>query len=71
MERAPRYRFRVIDDGGGFDPARVASDMHVGLRIMRERAHRIDATLAVRSQPGQGTEVSLELPPQTEQAQAA
>jgi signal transduction histidine kinase len=38
---------------------------------MRERAHRIGATLALRSQPGQGTEVTLELPPQTEQAQAA
>jgi two-component system nitrate/nitrite sensor histidine kinase NarX len=68
MERAPRYRFRVLDDGGGFDPARVTSDMHVGLRIMRERAHRIGATLAVRSQPGQGTEVTLELPPPTEHA---
>jgi two-component system nitrate/nitrite sensor histidine kinase NarX len=71
MERAPHYRFRVIDDGRGFDPASVTSDMHVGLRIMRERAHRIGGTLAVRSRPGEGTEVTLELPLQTEQAQPA
>jgi two-component system nitrate/nitrite sensor histidine kinase NarX len=70
MERAPRYRFRVIDDGKGFDPASVTSDMHVGLRIMRERAHRIGGTLSVRSQPGTGTEVTLELPLQTERSQA-
>jgi two-component system nitrate/nitrite sensor histidine kinase NarX len=70
MERAPGYRFRVVDDGSGFDPARLTSDMHVGLRIMRERAHRIGATLTVRSQPGQGTEVTLELPPQAEPAEA-
>jgi two-component system nitrate/nitrite sensor histidine kinase NarX len=71
MERAPHYRFQVIDDGRGFDPASVTSDMHVGLRIMRERAHRIGGTLAVRSRPGEGTEVTLELPLQTEQAQPA
>jgi two-component system nitrate/nitrite sensor histidine kinase NarX len=71
MERAPQYRFRVIDDGRGFDPASVTSEMHVGLRIMRERAHRIGATLAVHSLPGAGTEVALQLPLLTEQAQAA
>jgi signal transduction histidine kinase len=38
---------------------------------MRERAHRIGATLAVHSLPGEGTEVTLQLPLLTEQAQAA
>jgi two-component system nitrate/nitrite sensor histidine kinase NarX len=71
IERAPHYRFRVSDDGRGFDPASVTSDMHVGLRIMRERAHRIGGMLAVRSRPGEGTEVTLELPVQSEQAQPA
>jgi two-component system nitrate/nitrite sensor histidine kinase NarX len=71
MERAPHYRFRVVDDGCGFDPATVTSDMHVGLRIMRERAHRIGGTLAVRSRRGSGTEVTLELPPQADDAHAA
>jgi two-component system nitrate/nitrite sensor histidine kinase NarX len=47
---------RVSDDGRGFDPARVASN-HLGLRIMRERADAIGATLALESTPGQGTQV--------------
>ena len=71
MERAPGYRFRVIDDGRGFDPASVTSDMQVGLRIMRERAHRIGGTLSVRSQLGAGTEVTLELPLEAERSEAA
>jgi two-component system nitrate/nitrite sensor histidine kinase NarX len=71
MQRGPRYRFRVSDDGRGFDPTQVTSDMHVGLRIMRERAHRIGGNLSVRSQPGAGTEVALELPLEQDRAEAA
>jgi len=71
MERSPRYRFRVTDDGRGFDPQRVTSDMHVGLRIMRERASRVGGVLAVRSAPGAGTQVTLELPPAKDNAAAA
>ena len=46
------------------DPAAGPADAseHVGLRIMRERAQRIGATLDVRSQPGRGTEIALSLP---------
>jgi two-component system nitrate/nitrite sensor histidine kinase NarX len=62
MQRGPVYRFRVRDDGKGFDPASVPGDLHVGLRIMRERARRIGGELEVRSQPGRGTEVILTLP---------
>ncbi len=71
MQRGPSYRFQVSDDGSGFDPEQVTSDMHVGLRIMRERAHRIGGCLSVRSRPGAGTEVALELPRARERAQAA
>ncbi len=63
LERGPIYRFSVCDDGEGFDPARRdESGRHVGLSIMHERAHRIGATLAVDSTPGQGTRVTLALP---------
>jgi two-component system nitrate/nitrite sensor histidine kinase NarX len=62
MQRGPVYRFRVRDDGKGFDPAGVPGDLHVGLRIMRERARRIGGELEVRSQPGRGTEIILTLP---------
>ena len=62
MQRGNVYRFWVRDDGRGFDPQQVPSDLHVGLRIMRERAHRIGGELQVSSTPGRGTEVLLTLP---------
>ena len=59
----PRWRFEVRDDGAGFDPADPHRDStHVGLRIMQERALRIGATVRVRSAPGQGCVVQLEVP---------
>jgi two-component system nitrate/nitrite sensor histidine kinase NarX len=69
MQRGPTYRFKVRDDGKGFEPTAVSGDLHVGLRIMRERARRIGGKLEVRSEPGRGTEVELTLP--VLQAQAA
>ncbi|HMR70182.1 MAG TPA: histidine kinase, partial [Rubrivivax sp.] len=54
--------FEVRDDGRGFDAARAPDETHVGLRIMRERAARIGAQVAVDSVPGAGTCVSLTLP---------
>ncbi|OGS97832.1 MAG: hypothetical protein A3F73_07145 [Gallionellales bacterium RIFCSPLOWO2_12_FULL_59_22] len=52
----------IRDNGAGFDAARDAGDTHVGLSIMRERAHRIGAELVLESEPGQGTLVRLVLP---------
>lgn len=55
----------VEDDGQGFDPAtdpRVHSERHVGLKIMRERAHRIGAVLEIMSEPGKGACVRLAVP---------
>lgn len=71
LSRGTRYRFKVSDDGRGFDPGQVSSDMHVGLRIMRERARRIGAMLLVNSSAGAGTEVLLELPFEQARAEAA
>jgi two-component system nitrate/nitrite sensor histidine kinase NarX len=64
VHRGPGYLFIVRDDGRGFDPARPAGegDEHVGLRIMRERAERIGATIAIASKPGRGTEIALRVP---------
>ncbi len=62
VEQEPRWRFRVRDDGSGFEfDNELARETHVGLRIMRERSERIGAQLEVRSAPGQGTEVTLTL----------
>lgn len=42
---------RVRDDGQGFDPTGVPAG-HLGLRIMRERAEALGATLRVAGEPG-------------------
>ena len=63
VSQAPRWRFEIIDDGRGFDPAAPRGEVHVGLRIMRERAASIGAQLSVESAPGAGTMVMLTLPP--------
>lgn len=57
-----RCQISVRDNGRGFDAAHDAGETHVGLRIMRERAHRIGAELALESTPGQGTRICLGLP---------
>jgi signal transduction histidine kinase len=56
---ARRVRIEVADDGQGFDPAQPRPG-HYGLRGMREQATLIDAELALRSAPGQGTRVVLD-----------
>lgn len=49
----------ITDDGCGFDPAHLPVNGHFGLRGMRERAEMIDATLSIRSAPGEGTQIHL------------
>jgi two-component system nitrate/nitrite sensor histidine kinase NarX len=64
VQRAPRWRVRVRDDGRGIAAVPAGADeTHVGLRIMRERAARIGAEVTVQPAPGGGTEVVLTLPP--------
>jgi signal transduction histidine kinase len=50
----------VADDGCGFDQNDASPGM--GLRIMEHRAQMISGSLAVLSQPGQGTRVVCRLP---------
>ncbi|HXF57339.1 MAG TPA: PAS domain S-box protein [Actinomycetota bacterium] len=53
----------VRDDGTGFDPRQVSTaGHHFGLPIMRERVQMAGGTLDVRSAPGKGTVVRVELP---------
>ena len=64
LEDRHDFTLTITDDGAGFDPAKLASegDVHIGIHIMRERAHRIDAALTVTSAPGGGTSITLTLP---------
>ncbi len=65
VRQAAAWRFEVRDDGLGFDVAQQppSAQLHVGLRIMHERAQRIGATVALSSTSGVGTQVILTLPP--------
>ncbi len=57
------WRFVVRDDGHGFAGVQSPNQgIHVGLKIMQERAARIGATVQVLSEVGQGTTVVLTLP---------
>lgn len=59
-------RLQVNDDGSGFEipesPAGFSSLGHFGLLGMYERAEMIGAQLTIRSQPGTGTAITVDLP---------
>lgn len=50
---------RISDNGCGIDPGRRHANW-LGLGIMQERASEIDAALNIESQPGQGTQITVE-----------
>ena len=52
----------VRDRGRGFDPDAVPGDRQGIARSIRARVARIGGTVAIRSSPGNGTEVELSLP---------
>lgn len=59
-------QLEIHDDGVGFDPEVAESRGRVGraqgLQNLRRRAELLHATLAVRSEPGRGTSLSLTMP---------
>ncbi len=58
-----RVRLRVADNGAGFQEAIARNKpASFGLAGMRERAALIGGSLAVRSAPGEGAQITLELP---------
>ncbi len=56
-----KVRLRAADDGRGFDPSNEAKGCF-GLTGMRERAAALGGRLLIRSAPGAGTEVEVEVP---------
>ncbi|MGA2925207.1 MAG: GAF domain-containing sensor histidine kinase [Solirubrobacteraceae bacterium] len=59
-----RLVVEVNDDGVGFEPGRAElRSRHLGLTSMEERAHELGGRLQIRSAPGAGTTVRLELAP--------
>ena len=58
-------RLRVQDDGKGLDPKVLkegGTAGHYGLAGMRERAALVGGKVAVRSEPGAGTQAELTIP---------
>jgi signal transduction histidine kinase len=60
------FRFRLADDGDGFDTAAVAaqhpSERRLGLLFLEERARMAGGSIEISSRPGEGTRVTLTLP---------
>jgi signal transduction histidine kinase len=55
-------RLVVNDDGRGFDTAARAGEGHVGLTLLDDLVRQSGGRLDVRSSPGEGTTVVLEVP---------
>jgi PAS domain S-box-containing protein len=59
----PRIIFQAEDDGIGFDTQIVGKDKRsLGIIGMRERATLLGGTFQLRSLPGQGTRIRIEIP---------
>lgn len=58
---ADTVRLQLVDDGRGFNPQ--AEHDGFGLVGMRERAEQLAGRFVLRSMPGQGTEILVELKP--------
>ena len=56
-----RLRMSVHDNGVGFDPAAVPEN-RFGLEGIRQRARMLGTEAVIRSSPGQGTEIGVDLP---------
>jgi len=52
----------IRDNGRGFEPESATRSGHYGLLGMRERARLVGGTLNIKSEPGQGTRIRLQIP---------
>jgi PAS domain S-box-containing protein len=57
---AGRVRLTIKDSGVGFSVARVKGGL--GLLNMQERVSRVDGRFSIRTKPGEGTRLTIELP---------
>ena len=57
-------RLEVVDDGVGFEPARLRGPdgRHFGLTLMRQRVAMAGGTLQIHARPGHGTTLTVHLP---------
>jgi signal transduction histidine kinase len=57
-----RIYLKITDDGQGYEPVIARESGGMGIRSMEERAERLKGKLEIRSVPGQGTSVNVEVP---------
>jgi PAS domain S-box-containing protein len=62
VRAADRLRLEVHDDGKGIPPEALSSTASLGLLGMRERARRLNGSVAVSAAPEGGTRVVAEVP---------
>ena len=60
-QRVHGIRIEVVDWGVGFNPRKVAEG-HFGLEGIKERARLFEGAVIIRSSPGKGTRIVVELP---------
>ena len=58
----PRLRVSVSDNGHGFDPRTVRPEKHFGVDGMRDRVEMVGGRFRLRSTPGRGTTIAVEVP---------
>jgi signal transduction histidine kinase len=56
----------VTDQGEGFDPDAVAPDRKGITKSIRSRVEKAGGTVEINSEPGEGTEVVLSMPVDSE-----
>jgi signal transduction histidine kinase/ligand-binding sensor domain-containing protein len=57
-----RMTLSVKDDGCGFRTSDGSTPGHFGLSVMEERVRKLGGNLRIRSAPGKGTEIVVEIP---------
>ena len=63
---SPNIILRIEDDGKGFDmqtrERSINREKRLGLRSMKERVNLLQGQMAIESQPGKGTKISIKFP---------
>lgn len=53
---------KIEDDGKGFDPDKINNSHSFGILGMKERVASLNGTLQIKSQPGEGTSITIRIP---------
>ncbi|MBI5944619.1 MAG: PAS domain S-box protein [Chloroflexi bacterium] len=56
------FNLIVLDNGQGMEPANLRNDGHYGLKFMRERAELLNGLIAIDSEVGAGTNITISVP---------